>query len=71
MDFSFIKQGILQCVSKRKEIMAAYVFGSVATGRVRPGSDVDVAVLLDSRVRLSQMLNYRLKLMAELRSHLI
>ena len=51
--------------------MAAYVFGSVATSRVRPGSDVDVAVLLDSRVRLSQMLNYRLKLMAELRSHLI
>lgn len=27
-------------------VLAAYVFGSVATGRARPESDVDVAVLL-------------------------
>ena len=46
------------------------MFGSLATGRVRPGSDVDVAVLLDRRVRPSQMFNYRLKLMAELGSAL-
>lgn len=30
----------------RDGIVAAYVFGSVARGEARPGSDVDVAVLL-------------------------
>ncbi len=28
------------------DVMAAYVFGSVAQGRARPGSDVDIAILL-------------------------
>ena len=38
----------------------------MATGGTRPDSDIDVAVLLDERVPLSQMLNYRLKLVGEL-----
>ena len=29
-----------------RDIVAAYVFGSVATGSQRPGSDIDIAVLL-------------------------
>lgn len=28
-------------------VVAAYLFGSAASGRMRPGSDVDIAVLLD------------------------
>ena len=57
-------------MSRRREIQAAYVFGSVATGRTRPDSDVDIAVLVDRRVGRAQMLNYRLKLMADLGSAL-
>jgi len=54
------------CVAKRPEIQAAYVFGSVASGRARADSDVDVAVLIDRRVPPGRILKYRLKLMADL-----
>ena len=46
------------------------MFGSVATGRARPDSDIDIAVLLDSKVQPSQFLEYRLELMADLGSAL-
>ncbi|MFH7321134.1 nucleotidyltransferase domain-containing protein [Desulfurivibrio sp. D14AmB] len=32
--------------AQRNEISAAYLFGSAAKGRLRPGSDVDIALLL-------------------------
>ncbi|MFZ5898430.1 MAG: type VII toxin-antitoxin system MntA family adenylyltransferase antitoxin [Bacillota bacterium] len=32
-------------LTRQDDVIAAYVFGSVATGRMRHGSDVDVAVL--------------------------
>ncbi|MBI3958809.1 MAG: nucleotidyltransferase domain-containing protein [Chloroflexi bacterium] len=32
---------------QQPDVIAAYLFGSRATGRVHPGSDVDIAVLLD------------------------
>lgn len=57
-------------MSGRREIQAAYIFGSVATGRARPDSDVDIAVLVDRRVPPARMLPYRLKLMADLGSAL-
>lgn len=34
-------------LATHQDIQLAYVFGSVASGRARPDSDVDVAVLLD------------------------
>jgi len=34
-------------LSRRKDVVFAYLFGSFATGRVRPLSDVDIAVYLD------------------------
>lgn len=68
--FSSIKRAVVQCVSGRREIQAAYVFGSVAAGRVRADSDVDIAVLVDRRVRPAHMLKYQLKLMADLGSAL-
>jgi hypothetical protein len=57
-------------VSGRREIQAAYIFGSVAAGRARPDSDVDIAVLVDRRVPPARMLAYRLKLMTDLGSAL-
>lgn len=61
---------IARALSGRREIAAAYVFGSVATGQVRPDSDVDVAVLLGKAIGPTQALNYRLRLMSELGSAL-
>lgn len=37
---------ITRCLSEQEGIVAAWLFGSQATGRARPDSDVDVAVLL-------------------------
>src|SRR5438876_672521 len=65
-DLSSITRAVSRCVTRRPEIQAAYVFGSVASGRARADSDVDVAVLLDRRVRPGRILKYRLKLMADL-----
>lgn len=50
--------------------MAAYVFGSAASGRTRRDSDVDIAVLLARPLRSNRSLPYRLKLMADLGSAL-
>ncbi len=33
-------------VGANKPIVAAYVFGSCATGRDRPGSDIDIALMI-------------------------
>lgn len=70
-EFSPTRRAVARCVSRRKEIQAAYIFGSVATRRARADSDVDVAVLVDRRVRPAHMLTYRLKLMADLGSALL
>ena len=63
-------RAVARCLSKRREVQAAYVFGSVAAGRARSDSDIDVAVLVNRRVRPAQMLKYRLRLMADLGSAL-
>ena len=69
-DSSGIEKAIARCASKRREIAAAYIFGSVATGRTRPDSDVDVAVLLTRPLPSNRLLKYRLNLMADLGSAL-
>ena len=64
-------RAVRRCVSARQDVHAAYVFGSVASGRARPDSDVDVAVLLaDRRGRRLDRLSYRLALIADLGSAL-
>jgi predicted nucleotidyltransferase len=57
---------LARTIAKRREVQAAYLFGSAATGRTHPGSDVDVAVLLARRPPASGSLAYRLRLMTEL-----
>ena len=42
------------------------IYGSAATGRMRKDSDIDVAVLVSDRVRRSRLLQFRLRLMADL-----
>ena len=69
-DLARTTRAVARCLSRHREIQAAYLFGSVSTGRARPDSDVDIAVLVDRRVRPTQMLTYRLKLMTDLGSAL-
>ena len=38
---------IAACFKKRPEVVAVYLFGSVATGKYHQGSDVDIGILLD------------------------
>jgi|SRR5579862_9263018 len=64
--FSQISQDLAQSIASRKEVLAAYVFGSVASGRERPDSDIDFAVLVDTSSIPDDLLHYRLRLMAEL-----
>lgn len=69
-DLAIVSRAVASCVSGRREIQAAYVFGSVATGRARRDSDVDVAVLLTRPLKAERALTYRLKLMNDLGSAL-
>ena len=65
-DLTALTQAVRRSVSRQRDVSAAYVFGSVAAGRARPDSDLDVAVLLDPRVRHGDALTRRLQLMADL-----
>ena len=70
LNVSSIKRAVVRHLSGRREIEAAYIFGSVAAGRTRKNSDIDIAVLVDRSVRPGRMLKYRLQLMADLGSAL-
>lgn len=59
-------RAIARCVSRRPEVDAAYIFGSVAQGRPRPDSDIDIAVLVGRRISAARALRYRLTLTNEL-----
>jgi len=41
------EEGVVAFLRRQPDIIAAYLFGSQASGRVHPGSDVDIAMLLD------------------------
>jgi hypothetical protein len=48
------------------EVVAAYLYGSVAEGVAHSRSDVDIAVLLDESFDLKRSLEYRIELAEEL-----
>jgi predicted nucleotidyltransferase len=59
MDDGLSVAALIEYLSAQEDVLAAYLFGSHATGKARPGSDVDVAVLLsqkDSLVRFERRL---------------
>ncbi len=57
-----IAQQIAHTLAPHEEIQLAFVFGSAANGKLRPDSDVDVAVLAGKQLSTE----LRLALMAEL-----
>jgi predicted nucleotidyltransferase len=66
LDAASLDRAIARCLKPHKEVAAAYVFGSVATGRARPDSDIDIGVLLARRLPARRALSYRLALAADL-----
>src|SRR5437016_4328052 len=67
---SAVARVVARCASRRRDVAAAYVFGSVVSGRTRVDSDIDVAVLLSRPLSSSRALSFRLKLIADLVSAL-
>ena len=65
-DLAAVTRAVRRCLAKQRDVSVAYLFGSVAAGRARPDSDVDVAVLLNPRAPRGDTLGRRLTLMAEL-----
>ncbi len=63
-ELAAVASAVRRVVSTRRSVQAAFVFGSVASGRARRDSDVDVAVLLSKRP--ADVLTFRLGLMADL-----
>lgn len=45
-DIEAIRRAVVEVVGDDPDVVAAYLFGSRATGREKPGSDVDVALLM-------------------------
>lgn len=51
---------------KYKEVLCVYLFGSIAVGKQRPSSDVDLAILFDFRVPESDYAQRQLTFMDEI-----
>jgi predicted nucleotidyltransferase len=49
------------CLMPREEILGAWLFGSQASGRARPDSDVDVAFLADHALTLDERVSLQLE----------
>lgn len=58
--------GLRAFLTAEPDVVAAYVFGSLAADRATPRSDVDIAVLLDERLEPSVLSDRRLQLMGQL-----
>lgn len=59
-------EGLKRFLATQPDIVAAYLFGSVAKDRARPHSDVDIAVLLQEGLTPFERFERRLRLMHEL-----
>jgi predicted nucleotidyltransferase len=68
--FSNVQEAVARCLSRKEAVLAGYLFGSVVSGKVRKGSDIDIAVLLRDAMRPAQRFRCRLELMADLGSAL-
>jgi len=60
-----VPQTFKDYLQRRTEIVAAYLFGSVAAGKAHKFSDVDVALLLADTVDAKQAWDIRLEAMGE------
>ena len=63
--FDELATALREYLASQSDVVAGYIFGSVAQGRARPGSDVDVAVLLSDDLDGEARFMRRLRLGAE------
>jgi predicted nucleotidyltransferase len=57
-------EALVNCLAAQPDVLTAYLFGSYATGKARPESDVDVALLLSGTDEVERF-ERRLRLMGE------
>ena len=63
--FNELATALREYLVSQSDVVAGYIFGSMAQGRARPGSDVDVAVLLSDDLDGEARFMRRLRLMNE------
>ena len=63
--FDELATALREYLVSQSDVVAGYIFGSMAQGRARPGSDVDVAVLLSDDLDGEARFVRRLRLGAE------
>jgi predicted nucleotidyltransferase len=66
VEFQTIAERVTSFLESRPEIDAGYLFGSLVSGRARPDSDIDIAVLVSAKLRPADVFDYRLERMADL-----
>ena len=64
--FESIRRAVVAYLRSRNEVLAAYIFGSVASATQRPDSDVDIALLVSDKVMRGDAFQYRLNAMTDL-----
>jgi len=62
---SFPKQQLTEILAKRR-VSLAYLFGSQATGKTGPLSDIDIAIFFDERLGPDERFNLRLDVLGKL-----
>lgn len=65
-----LEERLADALRNRGEVLEAYLFGSEATGRTHPDSDIDVAVFVDPQTAPDDGFGYRAGLTADLMAHL-
>lgn len=60
MDHALIEDTVKEYFLNKVEVTAIYLFGSVAEGKARPGSDIDIAVLFDDNISMEERFDRRL-----------
>ena len=65
MDLDAFRQPV-QCRFQQHPVRLAYLFGSQATRRTHPGSDIDIAVLLGESLTPDERFAERLRLLGDL-----
>lgn len=65
-----LAQQIAAALTPREEVLEAYLFGSQASGRAQPHSDIDVAVYIDEQRAPESAYGYAAELTAVLMSAL-
>jgi len=65
-DIRSIQNALTSYFRSRPEVQAGYLFGSIVSGRARPDSDVDIAILVSNRVMRHDPFQYRLDTVTKL-----